>query len=176
CVSFDQQIERAQGAVAIINSRGYIKWQEEALAWTFHPSEERARALGVEYVALDELLQRADVVSLHPKLTSETEGMIGKRELDLMKPDAILVNVARGPMVDEAALVEALHAGRLSGAALDVYAEEPLPADHPLMACKQVVLTPHVADMTPEGLDLLNQGVVEGTLAFLAGKPQNVVT
>ena len=145
------------------------------IAWTFHPSPERARALGVEFVELDELLRRSDVITLHVALTSDTEGMIGARELGLMKQEALLVNIARGAVVDESALVTALNAGELGGAALDVYSDEPLPSDHPILSCEQVVLTPHVADMTPEGLDLLNVGVVENVLAFLDGAPQNVV-
>ena len=124
---------------------------------------------------LDELLAQSDVVTIHTKLTPDSEKMIGAREIALMKPEAILVNVARGPIIDEEALVEALNSGHLSGAALDVFENEPLPVGSAIMECEQVVLTPHIADMTPEGLDLLNQGVVENTLAYLKGAPQNVV-
>ena len=92
-----------------------------------------------------------------------------------MKAGALLVNVARGPIVDEVALVNALNSGHLGGAALDVFEEEPLPENHPLLDCEHAILTPHIADMTPEGLDLLNQGVVENTLAYLNGTPQNIV-
>ena len=145
------------------------------LAYTFNPSDERAQNLGVQYVDLDTLLAKSDVVTIHTKLTPDSEKMIGAREIALMKPEAIIVNVARGPIIDEAALVSALNAGHISGAALDVFEIEPLPADSPITQCEQVVLTPHIADMTPEGLDLLNQGVVENTLAYLSGKPQNVV-
>jgi phosphoglycerate dehydrogenase-like enzyme len=109
-------------------------------------------------------------------LSEKTNGMIGKRELGLMKQGALLVNVCRGGVVQQDALVEALQAGRLGGAGLDVFEKEPVPADSPLLACEQIVLTPHVADMTPEGLDLLNHGAVENVLAFLDGKPQNVVS
>jgi D-3-phosphoglycerate dehydrogenase len=147
----------------------------EVIAWTYHPSPERAQALGVRYVELDELLRTADVVSLHAKLTEESRGMIGARELGLMKPGALLLNGARGPVVDTDALVEALQSGHLGGAGIDVYEEEPTPADHPLFGCEQVVLTPHCADMTPEGVDLLNGGAVENVIAFLEGQPQNVV-
>ncbi len=145
------------------------------IAWTFNPSSERAAQLGVQYVELDELLQTADVISLHVKLTDDSREMIGKRELELMKPNALLINVARGDIVDTNALVEALNSGHLGGAAIDVYDEEPPPADHPLLACEQVILSPHCADMTPEGVDLLNEGVVDNVIAFLEGKPQNVV-
>lgn len=145
------------------------------IAWTFHPSPERAKRLGVQYVDLDKLLRSADVISLHVKLTEESRHLIGKRELGRMKPRALLINGARGGIVDTHALIEALRSGHLGGAAMDVYDEEPLPADHSLLACEQVVLTPHCADMTPEGVDLLNEGAVDNVLAFLRGEPTNVV-
>lgn len=148
----------------------------DVVAWTFHPTAERAAALGLRFVALDDLLRAADVVSLHVKLTPESTGLIGARELGLMKSGALLINTARGAVVDSAALVQALRAGRLGGAGLDVFDREPLPPDHPLLACEQVVLTPHNADQTPEGMDLLNAGVVDNVIAFLEGRPQNVVT
>lgn len=145
------------------------------IAYTFNPSDERAARLGVQYVGLEELMAESDVITIHTKLTPDSEKMIGAHEIGLMKPDAILVNVARGPIVDEAALVDALNAGRISGAALDVFENEPIPEDSPILKCEQVILTPHIADMTPEGLDLLNQGVVENTLAYLNGSPINIV-
>jgi len=147
----------------------------DVVAWTFAPTAARSAALGLRYVPLDELLRTADVVSLHVRLTPESRGLLGPRELALMKPGAILVNTARGPVVDTEALVAALHAGRLGGAALDVFDTEPLPPGHPLLGCQQVVLTPHNADQTPEGMDLLNAGVVDNVIAFLEGRPQNVV-
>jgi D-3-phosphoglycerate dehydrogenase len=148
----------------------------DVVAWTFHPEPARAAELGVRYVALDDLLRTADVVSLHVRLTPESRGLIGARELGLMKPGAILVNTARGPVIDTDALVAAVQAGRLAGAGLDVFDTEPLPPNHPILACEQVVLTPHNADQTPEGMDILNAGVVDNVIAFLEGRPQNVVT
>ena len=147
----------------------------DVIAWTFNPSDERAAALGVEFVELNELLARSDVISIHVQQTPESYHMIGEPQLAMMKAGALLVNVARGPIVDEVALVNALNSGHLGGAALDVFEEEPLPENHPLLDCEHAILTPHIADMTPEGLDLLNQGVVENTLAFLNGTPQNIV-
>ncbi len=146
------------------------------IAWTFRPSAERAARLGVEFVSLDELLRCSDVVSLHLKLTPQSRGLIGRRELALMKPGGILVNTARGAIVDADALVESLRSGHLGGAALDVYDIEPLPPDHPIRRCDQVVLTPHNADQTPEGMDILNGGAVDNVIAFLEGRPQHVVT
>ncbi len=148
----------------------------QVVAWTFNPSPARAAELGVRFVGLDDLLRSADVVSLHVKLTDRTRGLIGARELALMKQGALLVNTARGAVVDTAGLVEALHSGRLGGAALDVFDTEPLPPGHPLLGCEQVVLTAHNADQTPEGMDLLNAGVVDNVIAFLEGRPQNVVS
>jgi phosphoglycerate dehydrogenase-like enzyme len=145
------------------------------IAWTYHPSPKRAAELGVEFVELDELLGVADVVSLHVRLSDESRGLIGRRELALMKPGAILVNAGRGALVDEAALVEALESGYLGGAGLDVFAHEPLAPDAPILRCSQVVLTPHNADSTPEGIDFLNEGAVDNAIAFLEGRPQNVV-
>ncbi len=101
--------------------------------------------LGVAYVSRDDLLRRADVVSLHAPLTAETRGFIGERELRLMQPHAVLINTARGALVDEQALVRALDEGRIAGAGLDVLAQEPPGADNPLLACPNVILTPHVA-------------------------------
>jgi D-3-phosphoglycerate dehydrogenase len=147
----------------------------KVIGWTFHPSAERARQIGIDFVPLDELLQRSDVISLHLPLTDQSRRLIGRRELSMVKAGCVLINCGRGALVDEAALVEALNSGRLMGAGLDVYEQEPLPAGSAIAKCEQVILTPHVADMTPEGLELLNEGVVENVLAFLDGKPQNVV-
>jgi len=145
------------------------------IAWTFHPTPDRAEALGVEYVDLDYLLSRSDVVSLHVQQTPDTHHMIGKREIELMKSGALIVNVSRGAIIDTGAMVDALNSGHLSGAGLDVFEEEPLPSNHPLLDCQQIAVTPHVADMTPEGLDLLNEGVIDNVVAFFEGRPQNVV-
>jgi D-3-phosphoglycerate dehydrogenase len=146
------------------------------IAWTYHPTPARAEAMQVEFVELDTLLKAADVVSIHTKLTEDSRHLIGSRELGLMKPGALLINGARGDIVDVQALVVALDSGHLGGAAVDVYDIEPVPADYPLLACEQVVLTPHCADMTPEGVNLLNEGAVDNVIAFLKGEPQNVVT
>ena len=148
----------------------------KVIAWTFHPSSERAEKLGVRFVELNVLLETSDVISLHVALTDDTRGMIGEAEFEKMKAGAILLNGARGAIVDTDALVNALNSGHVGGAGIDVYEEEPTPSDHPLFACEQVVLTPHCADMTPEGVDLLNSGAVGNVIAFLEGQTQNAVT
>ena len=147
----------------------------DVIAWTYNPSDERAREIGVTYVKLDELMRRSDVISLHVMLTDDSRHMINRKSLACMKPGALLINCGRGGLVDTDALVGALRSGHLGGAALDVFETEPIPADHPLLDMEQVVLTPHCADMTPEGVDLLNEGAVNNVIAFLEGRPQNVV-
>lgn len=145
------------------------------IAWTYNPSSERAKELGIKYVSFEDLLRLSDVVSLHVKLTAESYHLIGERELGMMKPNALLINVARGQVLDTTALTQALNSGHLGGAAIDVYDQEPIPDDHPMLSCEQVILTPHCADMTPEGVDLLNEGAVDNIIAYLDGNPQNVV-
>ena len=147
----------------------------EVIAWTFNPSPERAHQLGVRFVEFDELLQSADVVSLNVKLTEDSRHLIGARELALMKDDAILLNGARGDVLDTAALINALGAGHLHGAGLDVFPQEPIAADDPLLACERIVLTPHAADWTAEAIELLNEGAVDNVIAFLEGRAQNNV-
>lgn len=145
------------------------------VAWTFHPSEERARALGVEFVPLERLLEEADVISLHLPLTPQTRGLLGREELARMKPTAILVNTARGGLVDEEALVEALREGRLYGAGLDVFAVEPLPPDHPLTRLENVVLAPHTGALSPEAAQRGVEMAVENLALWLQGRPRHLV-
>ena len=148
----------------------------KVIAWTLHPSKERAERLGVRYLEVPDLLRQSDVVSLHVNLTEETRHLIGKGEIASMKEGALLVNCGRGALVDNSALVEALNSGHIGGAGIDVYDVEPLPADDPILSCEQVVLTPHLADQTPEGFEALNEGAIDNVLAFIEGRPQNVVT
>jgi D-3-phosphoglycerate dehydrogenase len=145
----------------------------EVIAWTFNPSPERAERLGVRFVELQELLEGADYVSIHTALSDATRGLIGRMELQAMKPDAVILNGARGAVLDLDALAEILASGHLGGAGIDVFEEEPFVADHPIKQCEQVVFTPHAADQTPEGAELLNEGAVDNVLAFLAGEPRN---
>ena len=147
----------------------------DVVAWTFHPSPQREKELGVRFVDLADLLHLSDVVSLHVKYTPQSQHLLGERELALMKPGSLLVNTARAGVVDTEALVAALKSGHLGGAAVDVFDPEPPGPEHPLLDCEQVVLTPHSADQTPEGYDFLNAGVVDNVIAYLEGKPRNVV-
>lgn len=122
-------------------------------------------------VPLDRLLQESDVISLHTALSAETFGLIGQRQLDLMKRDAVLVNTSRGNLIDEAALVAALGSGRLAGAALDVFAEEPLGIDHPLRRLPNVILTPHDIGHSEELMAALGRTLIDNLEAVLRGGP-----
>lgn len=147
----------------------------KVVAWSLTRDEERARRIGAELVELDELLNVSDVVSLHLRASAQTTGIIGARELSLMKPTAILVNTGRGALVDEVALADALASGRLGAAGLDAFVQEPLPADSPLQKLENVVLTPHFAWVTAEATGRLRQMPVDNLIAFFEGKAVNVV-
>jgi len=139
-------------------------------------TDERAAAAGATRVDLETLLRESDVVSVHLRLSDKSRGLITARHLGLMKPTAFLVNTARGPIVDEAALVDALRGRHIAGAALDVFDAEPLPASHPLLALDNVVLTPHLGFVTAEGYAVFFGQAVEAILAFIDGKtPPRVV-
>jgi len=134
------------------------------VAWTMHPRP------GDPIVPLDELYRTSDVITLHLRLSDQTEGMLGPEQFARMKPGAILINTARGAIVQEAALLDALRSGRIAGAGLDVFATEPLPQGHPLTALENVVLTPHCAGITPEALEAGLRMSVENIWAFLEGR------
>jgi phosphoglycerate dehydrogenase-like enzyme len=146
------------------------------IAWTYHPDPAKAAAVGLRYLPrLSDVLQQADVVSLHLRYSPDTERMIGAKELALMKPTALLVNTARGQLVDQKALYEALRDGKIAGAGLDVFEQEPIDPHDPLLTLPNIVLSPHTAGTTPEalmnGLNLCAANVG----AFLEGRVQNRV-
>lgn len=131
---------------------------------------------GITYVDMDTLLSSCDIVSLHTPLNSDTRGLIGKEELAKMKPSAILINTSRGPVVDSAALADALNNGRLAGAGIDVFeTEPPIAKDHPLLTAKNVIATPHVAFATKEALEKRAVIVFDNVDKWLKGTPQNVM-
>jgi phosphoglycerate dehydrogenase-like enzyme len=138
------------------------------LATTFGPDDGRAARLGARRVDLDTLLRESDIVSLHLRLSPESRGLISREKLALMKPTALLVNTARGAIVDRDALVEALRSERIGGAALDVFHEEPIGANDPLLALPNVVLTPHNAGTTHETIDAGLRRAVENVATFLS--------
>jgi D-3-phosphoglycerate dehydrogenase / 2-oxoglutarate reductase len=133
-------------------------------------------AEGYQVLSLDELLRRSDVVSIHTPLTAETTNLIGPEQLSLLKPTAVLVNTARGGIVDTDALVDALQAGRLHGAGIDVVVPEPIPADHPLTQLDNVILTPHAAFYTEESYTELKRRTAENAVDVVAGRtPRNIL-
>jgi D-3-phosphoglycerate dehydrogenase len=136
---------------------------------------EVVRQRGAEPVDLESLLRQSDFVSIHAPLSPETRHLIDGEALSLMKPGAYLVNTGRGALVDEAALYEHLKAGRIRGAAIDVYQTEPLPASSPLLTLDNVLVTPHVAWVTDMGIDRMARHPVENILAYLGGQPKFVV-
>jgi phosphoglycerate dehydrogenase-like enzyme len=145
------------------------------LAWSQNLTPERAAQCGATLVGKEELLSRSDIVTIHLVLSNRTRGLIGARELALMKPTAYLINTSRGPIVDEKALIEALEKGTIAGAALDVFDLEPLPLDHPFRRLKNTVITPHIGYVTKETYEVFFRDAVEDIQAFLAGKPVRVL-
>ena len=161
------------GRVAQICGQGL---RMRVIAWSFSPDPERAARLGVELVERDDVFRRADIVSLHVRNTPEVRGLVGARELALMKPGAYLINTARGALVDAEALAQALRENRLAGAGLDVFTEEPLPVDrNPFRDLPNVVLTPHLGAVTKEANARSRAMPIDNILAFINGKPEHVV-
>jgi phosphoglycerate dehydrogenase-like enzyme len=147
-------------------------FEMDVIAWSQNLTAERAAAVGATLAgSRDELLARADVVTIHLVLSDRTRGLVGARELGLMRPTAYLVNTSRGPIVDEDALIATLRAGKIAGAGLDVYDEEPLPADHPLRRLPNTVITPHLGYVTEETYQIFYSQALEDIRAFLAGAP-----
>jgi len=133
-------------------------------------------ALGVSYLPLDQVMEQSDIITLHVPATAETRGLIGREQISRMKNTALLINCARGPVVDAAALKDALNADRIAGAALDVFDQEPpLPADHPLFGAKNLVMTPHTAYFTQEAMERRARIAFDNIAAYLSGNPQNQI-
>lgn len=147
----------------------------EVLAWSQNLTTERAIEAGATLVAKDELLARADVVTIHLVLSDRTRGLIGARELALMRSTAYLVNTSRGPIVDERTLTAALEAHAIAGAAIDVYDVEPLAAGHPFRRLDNVLLTPHIGYVTREGYRLFYGDAADDIHAYLGGMPVRVI-
>ena len=145
------------------------------VAWSANLTAERAAECGAEPVTQRELLSTSDIVTVHLRLSGRTTGLLGAPELAAMKPTAYLVNTSRGPIVDQRALIEALTEGRLAGAGLDVYDIEPLPADHPLLAAPNTVLTPHLGYVSSGTFDVFFRDMVADIAAFHAGEPVRVI-
>jgi phosphoglycerate dehydrogenase-like enzyme len=145
------------------------------IAWSQNLTDQRAAEVGVPRVSKEELLERADVVTLHLVLSQRTRGVIGAAELARMRSTAYLVNTSRGPLVDEAALVDALRSRRIAGAAIDVFDREPLTRDHPLLQLDNTVITPHLGYVIEENYRLCYGQAVEAIRGFIEGKPVRMI-
>jgi D-3-phosphoglycerate dehydrogenase len=141
----------------------------QVIAWTLHPSPERAEKNGVRFVSREELLKESDILSLHLRLSEETRGFIKREDFVRMKPSAFLVNTARAALIEAGALLEALQSRKIAGAALDVFDQEPLPAEDPLTSLPNVVLTAHCAALTPEATRNSLETAIENVTRFLGG-------
>lgn len=141
------------------------------IAWSENLTTERAEQAGVTYVSKQQLFEQADVLSVHLVLSDRSRGLVDAQALDWMKPTALLVNTARGPIVDEAALIKALQKQRIAGAALDVFDEEPLPALHPFRTLDNVLATPHVGYVSRQNYQQFFSQMIEDIQAWSAGEP-----
>jgi len=147
----------------------------DVLAWSANLTDDRCAEFGARRVELEELLARADIVTIHLVMGPRYRGLIGAEQLARMKPTALLINTSRGPIIDEAALVEALRERQIGGAGLDVYDHEPLPPDYPLLTLPNTVLTSHVGFVTEETYRIMYGETVEAVSAWLAGEPVRVL-
>ena len=141
------------------------------IAWSPNLTPARCQEVGVSYASKEELFATADIITVHVVLSQRSRGLVGREELARMKPTSYLVNTARGPIVDEAALLEALQARKIAGAAIDVFSVEPLPVDHPFRKLDNIVLTPHLGYVTEESFRNHYRQMVEGIDAWLKAEP-----
>jgi len=148
----------------------------DVIAWSQNLTQEKCNEAGVEYVNREELFRRADFLSIHLQLSPRSRGLVGASEFGLMKQSAYLINTSRGPIVEEAALLESLRQRRIAGAGLDVFDVEPLPLEHPFRRLDNVVLTPHLGYVVEQNYRAYFAGMVEDIRAFLDGKPLRVLT
>jgi phosphoglycerate dehydrogenase-like enzyme len=153
-----------------------LAFEMDVVAWSQNLTAERAEAAGVRFVSKEELLETSDVFSIHLVLSSRTRGLLGRDDLRRMKPTAYLVNTSRGPIVDEAALIEALRSGWIAGAGLDVFDEEPVPLDSPFRTLPHVLGTPHLGYVSQANYRTYYGEALEDIQAFLAGRPIRLIT
>ena len=163
---------RLGGKVAAIGTAFGMR----VIAWSPNLTEPRCSEAGVAYASKDETFRTSDIVSLHMQLSARTRHMVDAKELALMKPSAFLINTARGELVNDASLLEALRGKKIAGAGIDVYAEEPLPAMHPFRQLANVVITPHIGFVTENNYRTYYGGIVEGIRAWLDKNPIRVLS
>ncbi len=147
----------------------------KTIAWSQNLTEEKAKASGADYVSKDDLFRNADLVTIHLVLSDRSRGLVGAKELGLMKKSAYLINTSRGPIVDEKALIAVLNSKSIAGAGLDVFDVEPLPLDHPFRKMDNVVITPHLGYVSEQNYRKYFPDIVEDIRAWLDGKPVRVI-
>ena len=145
------------------------------IAWSQNLTPERAAECGATLVNKDTLFKESDVLSVHVQLSDRTRGLVGAKELSLMKPTSYLINISRGPIVDELSLIQALTSGSIAGAGLDTFDIEPLPTNHPLLGLSNTVITPHLGYVTEDGYRVRYTQVVEDIRAFISGESIRVL-
>jgi D-3-phosphoglycerate dehydrogenase len=148
----------------------------KVIAWSQNLTAEKASEASATYVSKDDLFRQADFVSIHVVLSPRSRGLVGAKEIGLMKPTAYIINTSRGPIIDEAALLAALRDKKIAGAGLDVFDIEPLPVDHPLRKMDNAVITPHLGYVSEQNYKNYFAGVAEDIRGFLDGKPARVMT
>lgn len=148
----------------------------KVIAWSQNLTPEKCQEAGVGYAGKDDLFRQSDFITIHIVLSQRTRGIVGAKELGLMKPSAFIINTSRGPIIEEAALLTALRDKTIAGAGLDVFDVEPLPLDHPLRKMDNVVITPHLGYVSEQNYRHYFAGVVEDIRGFLDGKPVRVMT
>lgn len=162
------------GRIGTITAKLFQAFGAKVVAYS-RTRRPEVEAMGVKYVDLETLLRESDIVSLHVPNNATTKGMIGRAQIGLMKPGALLINCARGPIVDSAALADALNEGRIAGAGVDVFdCEPPIPETEPLLHAKNALLTPHVAFLSEEAMQRRAKIVFDNLTAYLEGRPENV--
>jgi phosphoglycerate dehydrogenase-like enzyme len=147
----------------------------KVIAWSQNLTPEKCKEAGVEYVSKEDLFRQADFITIHVVLSQRSRGLVGAKEIALMKPSAYLINTSRGPIIDEAAMLTALRDKKIAGAGLDVFDIEPLPLDHPLRKMDNVVITPHLGYVATQNYRAYFAGVVDDIRAFIDGKPVRVM-
>ena len=163
------------GHIGSLMARVANAFDLNVIAWSQNLTADRARECGATLVDQDTLFRDSDIVSIHVVLSQRTRGLVGARELGLMKPTAYLVNISRGPIVDEAALVDVLQRKAIAGAALDTFDVEPLPEDHPLLRLDNTLICPHLGYVTDDSYRAMYAGAVEDIRAFASGEPVRVI-
>ena len=163
------------GHIGSLVARVATAFDMNIIAWSQNLTAERARECGATLVDKDALFRESDIVSIHLVLSGRTRGLVGAHELALMKPTSYLVNISRGPIVDEDALVDVLQRRAIAGAGLDVFAAEPLPENHPLLELDNTLILPHLGYVTEDSYRAMYAGVVEDIRAFTSGEPVSVI-